>query len=166
MVGFRKPNNAVLVAGSPIVEELVVKTATNMNPGVLVTRDTDDSHIKACGASDMPLGFLDISHKVGVGDTYSADDVAKVLSGPCVVVGILASGENVTKGDLLVPTANGRLAKASTLQVAAGTTSVTSAAANGDSRTGHYGDAPIVERAEESVDASGGEARIVVRCLI
>jgi|Deesub1362A_J573_1020465.scaffolds.fasta_scaffold04856_3 hypothetical protein len=166
MVGYKKPSNTVLVAGQPIVQELICKTVTNCNPGVLVTRDTDDDHFKACGATDMPLGFLDVNETVGIGDTYVADDVGKVLSGPVAVRAILANGENVTKGDLLVQAANGRLAKASTLQVASGATGVTSSAANGDIITGHYGDTPLVARAEETVDATGGEQAIVVRSLL
>jgi len=171
--GWKKPDNKIVVAGSPLVQELKVETATNMYPGRLVKKGTNDDDIVVCGASDMPIGWLGYEHTAApyrpstVDTAYSANDRAAVLcGGGFVLVARLASGENVSKGDLLVPAANGELKKASTLQIAEGSTTVTSTAANGDIITGHYGDAPIVAIAEESVDASSEAKDIMVRSLI
>ena len=166
MVGFKDPENAVLVSGDPVVEELICKTITNCTPSVLVTRDTDDDHFKVCGATDDPLGFLDISHKKGIGDTYEADQAARILKGAIVNKAILANGQNVTKGAKLVPAANGRLKAASVLTTDSGATPVTSSAADGAIISGDIGDNIISAIAEASVDASGGEKSIVVKCLL
>jgi len=171
--GFRKPTNRIVVAGEPIVHECKVETATNMYPGRLVQKGTNDDDIVVGTATGMPIGWLGYeqahsAYQPSTVDTaYSLNDRAPVLNGgKFVIVGRLATGENVSKGDLLVPAANGELKKASTLTVAAGATAVTSTAANGDIISGHYGDAPIVARAMESVDASGGAADIMVLSLI
>jgi len=168
-----KPNNKIVAQGEPLVEECKVESATNMYPGRLVKKGSSDSQIVVCGATDMPIGWLGYEQAAGpykpsdVDTAYSANDFAPVLyGGKFVIVGRLASGEVVNKGDLLVPAANGELKKAETLQIASGGTSVTSTAANGDIITGHYGDAPIVAKALESVDASGGAQDILVLSLI
>ena len=140
MVGFVDPENAVLVAGDPVVEELICKTVTNCTPGVLVERDTDDDHFKVCGAAGVPLGFLDVSHKKGIGDTYEADQAAKILKGAIVVKAILANGQNVTKGAELETAASGRI-KALAAAKKVGT-------------------------AETSVDASAAEKSILVKCTL
>jgi len=166
MPGVVTPENAVLVQGTPLVEELICKTPTNCTPGVLVTRDTDDDHFKVCQPTDTPLGWLDTSYKYGIGDTYEADQPARILKGDIFVRAILAAGENVTKGDYLTIAADGRVKKASPLAVQAGTTSVTSTAANGQILEGGVPPEIIVAQAEQSVDATAGEAAIVVRSLI
>lgn len=140
MVGFKDPENAVLVSGDPVVEELICKTVTNCTPSVLVERDTDDDHFKVCGASGVPLGFLDISHKKGIGDTYEADQAARILKGAIIVKAILASGQNLTKGAELETAASGRV-------------KVLAAARK-------------VGTVETSVDASAGEKSILVKCTL
>lgn len=140
MTGFIEPENAVLVAGVPLEEELICKTVTNCTPGVLVERDTDDNHFKVCGATGVPLGFLDVSHKKGIGDTYEADQAARILKGSVVIKAILASGQNLTKGAEVETAAAGR---------------VTALAA-----------AKKVGTLENSVDASGGEKSVLVKCTL
>jgi len=171
--GFRKPNNKIVVAGNPLVQELKVETATNMYPGRLVKKGTNDDDIVVCGATDKPIGFLgyEQSHAAyrptNVDTAYSAGDRAPVLcGGNFVVVARLANGENVSKGDWLVPAANGELKAASALTVDSGGVAVTSTAANGAIISGEVGDNIVVAIAEESVNATAGAADIMVRSLI
>jgi len=171
--GFKKPNNKIVAAGEPLVQELKVETATNMYPGRLVKKGTNDDDIVVNTASGMPVGWLGYEQTnpqykpANVDTAYAANDYAAVLNGGgFVIVGRLASGESVNKGDLLVPAANGELQEADTLEIASGSTTVTSTAANGDIITGHYGDAPVVAVAEETVDASAAAKDIMVRSLI
>lgn len=109
MVGYKEPENVVVVSGKPETQELICKTITGCTPGVLVTRDTDDDHFKACSAMEKPLGYLDISYKKGVGDTYEADQAANIQKGTFIAKSFLAKGCKVTKGDLLMNWASGQL---------------------------------------------------------
>lgn len=139
MTGFKDPENAVLVSGDPVVEELICKTVTSCTPSVLVERDTDDDHFKVCGASGVPLGFLDISHKKGIGDTYEADQAARILKGAIIVKAILSTG-NLTKGTELETAASGRVKV--------------------------LGTARKVGTLETSMDATAGEKSILVKCTL
>jgi hypothetical protein len=164
---FTKPNNAVLVAGEPIVEELIAKTVANLTPGALVARDTDDEHVKAAGAADFPLGFADVSHKRGIGDTYAADEVVPVLSGPCVVAGILAESQTITKGDLLVSAGNGQLKKAAKMTVTVPSGTADAVAGTYDVAGNYPNDGIVVGRALESVSTGVGETkRIMLKCML
>jgi hypothetical protein len=146
--GFRKPNNKIVVAGEPLVQELKVETATNMYPGRLVKKGTNDDDIVVAGATDTPIGWLGYEHahpdyRPNTPDTaYSANDRAPVLNGDIIIVGRLASGQNVAKGALLTVAANGELTAAT------------------------IGTHQVYAIAMESVDASGGAADIMVKSLI
>lgn len=176
--GFRKPNNKIVVAGNPLVQELKVETATNMYPGRLVKKGTNDDDVVVNTAAGTAVGWLgyEQSHAdyrpADVDTAYNAGDRVPVVNGGgFVVVGRLATGETVNKGDLLVAAANGELAAATAMDgsVDAGATTVTSTAANGNIITLSGGVAPegiIVGVAEESVDASVAAADIMVRSLI
>jgi len=172
-VGLKKPTNKIVVGGEPLVQELKVETATNMYPGRLVTKGTNDDDVVVCGATDKPIGWLGFEHTqpayrpADVDTIYAQNDQAAVLNGGhFFIVGRLASGENVSKGDWLVPAANGELKAASALTVDSGATTVTSSAANGAIISGEVGDNIVVAIAEESVDATAGAADIMVRSLI
>ena len=147
--GYTKPSNQILVAGQPLVQILKVETATNMYPGRLVKKGTTDGDIVVCGAGEAAIGWLGYLHTIKkyrpdtVDTAYSANDHAAVLhGGGFVVVGRLANGQNVSKGDRLTTAANGELSG------------------------GTVGTHEIVAIAEESVDASSGAADIMVRSLI
>jgi hypothetical protein len=90
-----------------------------------------------------------------------------LFGGNFLVVGRLASGQNVTKGARLVAAASGELTAATALTVKTGATGVTSSAANGAITTGTLGDEGIVVAiAQESVNATSAAADIVVLSLI
>ena len=166
--GHVQPANAVLVAGTPIVEELEVKTATNMYPGRFVIKDTNDWDIKIAGAGALNvLGILDVEPGELRATIYGAGDQARVLRGAgCVVVASLASGQSVAKGAELVVAANGELTAATTISatIPSGTVAVTSSSAQ-PAATMAGSRAPggtVVAQAAETVDASAGALPIMV----
>jgi hypothetical protein len=140
MVGqFVIPDNKIVTGGqfAPALR-YVVKTATNVIPGRLVTRDTTDAQIKVCTASLRPLGVvsyedaLPIYKPARITDAYTAGDEVPVHCTPGeIVVLYLAQSQTVVAGDLLVPAADGFVAKADALSVtvATGATPVTSTGA-------------------------------------
>lgn len=173
MVGFLKPDNKILVAGNPLVQELKVETATNMYPGRLVKKGTNDDDIVVGTAGADVIGFLgyeqcrDSDKPANVDTAYAAGAWAPVLSGGgFIIVARLANGENVSKGARLVAAANGELKEASALAVPSGGTTVTSDKAQPDISGAVGSEGVVVAIAEESVDASGGAADIMVRSLI
>ncbi len=172
--GVVKPTNKIVAGGTPLVQELMIETATNMYPGRLVKKGTNDDDIVVNTAAGNALGWLGYEQAdpafmpTDVDTAYAANDMAPILNGGhFYIVGRLASGQNVTKGTPLVAAANGELTAASGLTVASGATQVTSSAANGAILAGTLGTQGIVVAiAEQSVDASGAAADIVVRSLI
>jgi len=174
---FSKPANKIVAVGEPLVDECKVENITNMYPGRLVKKGTTDDDIVVNDAQ-RPLGWLGYEHTHAefrpddVDSQYKANAWAAVLFGKgFIVVGRLASGQNVTKGDLLVAAANGEVKKASVMDgsVDSGTTTVTSTAANGDIITlsgGVAPEGPIVGRAVESVDATTEAKDILIESWI
>jgi hypothetical protein len=112
MTGVKVPNHAVVISGKPDIEELICKTYANCTPGVLVMRDTDDTHFKVCGASDKPGGWLNVSYKKGIGDTYAADEAAEILSGNFFARALTDASGNITKNDRLIADTGGKVKKA------------------------------------------------------
>lgn len=170
---LKKPSGRIVAVGDPLVDELKVETATNMYPGRLVKKGTNDDDIVVCDASGKPVGWLGWEQAAGpyrpstIATAYGADDWAPVLyGGHFVIKAKLANGENVSKGAFLVPAANGQVKEASAFEVDSGGTSVTSSAANGAIISGEVGDNIIVGIAMESVDASSGAKDILVLSLI
>lgn len=153
--GYVKPTNKIVVAGKPLVQELKVETATNMYPGRLVTKGTNDDDILVNTASTAVIGWLGYEQITNPGfqpDTvdsiYTINAQAPVLNGGgFVIVGRLASGQSVAKDAKLKGTAAGEL-------TAIGTEDL-DASANF-----------IVAIAEETVNASGGAADIMVKSMI
>lgn len=168
------PLNTILVQGIPEEEEKVIETVANCYPGRFVAHGNGDNDVLVCTASLRPIGILgweqtSAHYRPADRDTiYVVNDRAKVLRGPGVIVmASLASGQNVTKlGTKLVVTAAGELAIADVLNVASGTTAVTSTLANGDVIEGEVPDNPPVAEAMEIVDASSGAEWIMVKLLI
>jgi len=172
--GLRKPTNGVLVAGHPLKMEQNIETATNMYPGRLVKKGTNDDDIVVNTAAGNASGWLSYEDtKIGKPD--DVDSIYKITAKPVVlygggfvVVGHLASGENVAKDDYLVGAANGELKKASAVVIASGATPVTSGAANGAAIvTGSIpGEGRILAQAKESVNATSAAADIMVLSFI
>jgi hypothetical protein len=112
-----------------------IQTATNMYPGRLVIKGTNDDEITVCGAAGACIGWLGYEQP-GTGmpttvDTiYAADAQAPVLyGGGFVVVASLAVSQTISKGDRLVAAADGRVSEAAAATVTAGIVDVTSDAA-------------------------------------
>jgi hypothetical protein len=172
--GVVKPNNKIVAGGNPLVQELKIETATNMYPGRLVKKGTNDDDIVVNTAGGNALGWLGYEQTnpvfmpTDVDTIYAQNDMAAVLNGGhFYVVGRLASGQNVTKGTPLVGAANGELTAATALTVGTGAVAVLSSAANGAITTGTLGsEGMIVAIAQQSVDASSAAADIVVLSLI
>ena len=167
---FVKPSNKILVGGSPLVEELQTEGAT-VKPGLFVKKGTGDHQVTLAGDGEKkPLGIVDADPRYPIADAFADKHPVRVLKGPIVVVGTLASGNNVAKGAALVCAANGKLKAAADIavQVPSGATPVTSTAAQPDLL--EIGSIPpygvIVGFAEESVDASAADKSIMVRLVI
>ena len=142
------PTNKIVVAGEPLTQFLKVKTAGNCYPGRLVMKDTTDGQIKASDATQY-VGWLGYERTIKkyrpatVDTIYSANDHVAVLNGgQFVIVGSLAIGAVIVKGQLLKGVAGGQLS-------------------GGAAGTDH-----IVAIAEESVDADAAVKDIMVRSLI
>lgn len=173
-LGLRKPTNKILAAGKPLVMELNVETATNMYPGRLVIKGTNDNDIVVCGAAGISVGWLGYEQITNAG--YMPTDVNTIYAqyaqapvlygGGFVVVASLADNNVIVKGDRLVAAANGEVAKAAAAVTKAGSTPV----------TGSADDAPIsgtvpeggivVGIAMETVTTSGASADLMVLSLI
>lgn len=112
--GYTRPANKIVVAGNPLVQELKVETATNMFPGRLVKKGTNDDDVVVVAAdTDGIVGVLgwEQAHQVHRPDTvttiYAASAQAPVLSGS--FVGVAETTVTVNKGDDLYPAAAGKL---------------------------------------------------------
>jgi hypothetical protein len=152
---FVKPSNAILVGGSPLVEELVTE-GTSVKPGLLVIKGTGDHQVGLAGdGARNVLGVVDSDPRYKITDAFPDKHPVRVLKGPIVVVCTLKSGQNVAKGARLDAAANGELkANAGKAVNEGGTATYTI-----------YWDT-IIGYAEESVDASAAAKPIMVRLVI
>jgi hypothetical protein len=115
--GNKKPTNKILVGGIPMVEELKIETVTNMYPGRLVTKGTNDDDIIVDTAVLPPYGWLGYEQAnpafrpASVDTIYTAaEDLVPVLNGGGFkLVGSLAAPFSVNKGDMLANWAAGQL---------------------------------------------------------
>lgn len=172
--GVRKPNNRIIVAGDPLVQELTIETATEMYPGRLVKKGTADSDIVVNTAGGKAIGWLGyeqtnpVYRPEDVDSIYEKDASVAVLNGgKFYPVASLANGESVNKGDPLVGAANGQVKAASDLAVASGSETASAVDATTPTLEGSIlPEGPIVAYVEESVDASGGAVDIIVRSVI
>jgi hypothetical protein len=145
-----KPTNKIVWDSINLhMETKKVETATNVYPGRLVTKGTNDDDVVVNtdgGAAVGWAGYLNTAknYRPATVDTiYAQNDQIAVIYGPGMgVVGRLAELQNVAKGALLYAFANGELSA-------------------GTAGTHH-----IVARAAESVDASAAAADIMVVSLI
>lgn len=175
-LGLRKPTNKIVAAGKPLVMELNVETATNMYPGRLVIKGTNDNDISVCGAAGDSVGWLGYEQVTNAGymptnvDTiYAANAQAPVLyGGGFVVVASLAANNEIAKGDRLVAAANGEVSKAAAAVTKAGTAStpVTSSAATAPISGTVPEGGIVVGIAMESAPTSAASADLMVLSLI
>lgn len=113
--GFQPPNNQIVVAGTPTLQELKIETATNCKPGRFVMRGTNDDDIIVCNGLKPPIGVLgyEQAHPSFKPDTraglYAAEAMAPVLNGDFTAIspGALAVGTAGKKGEILVSWSDG-----------------------------------------------------------
>lgn len=107
----RATNKTVCGGTEPVVEELNVETATNMYPGRLVKKGTNDDDV-VLNDGQMPIGWLGYEHtspeykKAAKSTIYVAGDEVAVLKGGGFILDALAvdtSGNTIAKGDMLMP---------------------------------------------------------------
>lgn len=174
-LGLRKPTNKILAAGKPLIMELNVETATNMYPGRLVIKGTNDNDMVVCGAGGISVGWLGYEQVTNAGymptdvnTVYAANAQAPVLyGGGFVVVASLADNNVIVKGDRLVAGANGEVTKALAATVTTGSTSASATSAATPTVTGAVGIGGIVVGiAMETVTTSGASADLMVSSLI
>jgi hypothetical protein len=161
----------VVIAGNPVIEELTAE-GTGVKPGRLVKKGTAATQVVVvAAATDKPSGWVgwdgEGAHpgaSPATRDTaYTAAKKAPVIYGPgAILVGKLASGQNVTKDTPLIPAADGELQAASNIAAAeqAGTRHVGATA--GSLPPGGM----IVALAKEDCDASSAATNIIVESLI
>jgi len=117
-----QPANAILVGGTPLVQELTVE-GTGIKPGRLVIKGTAAYQCKVgtAAAKHEVLGVVDVmpdvtrqtvtsGAKVTGPDNataYTAGDQVRVLKGPIRVLLVLKSGETITVGERLMCDDNG-----------------------------------------------------------
>ena len=171
---FKMPSGRkVVVAGNPIIEELTVE-GTLVKPGRLVEKGTAATQVKGLtGPTAKPSGWVGWDNEgahpeasPATRDTaYTAGKKAPIVYGPgTILVGKLASGQNVTKDAPLIPAnANGELQAAATATAVetAGSSHVTVALAGSFPAGGM-----IVALAKENKDASASALDIIVESLI
>lgn len=144
-----QPTNKIVLDSKNLhVQTKKVETETNVYPGRLVKRGTNDDDVVVNTAAGSPMGFvgyLNTAKKyrpATIATLHAADDQVGVINGPGIIVlAKLNQGANVTKGALLTDAADGGLS-------------------GGTAGTHH-----IYAIAEESVDASAAAANILVRSL-
>lgn len=172
-LGIQKPTNRIVAAGEPLVIQQNVETATNMYPGRLVIKGTNDNDIAVCGAGGISTGWLGYEQP-GTGmpttiDTiYEAGAQAPVLmGGGFVVVGYLAQSQTIVKGDRLVAAAGGMVSKAAAATVTTGSATASSVVSVTPTVTGAVGIGGIVVGiAMQTITTTGAEADILVLSLI
>jgi hypothetical protein len=169
-----KPTNSIVCDRSNIqVTTKKVETATNVYPGRLVKKGSDDNDIVVNTAAGAPLGWAgyEDTHKkyrpATVDTIYVVNSYIAVVKGAGMkIVASLASGQNVVAGAILVAAANGELTAATAAAIPSGTTAVTSSSAQPTVAGSLSSEGIPVAVAEQSMDASAGALDIIVRSLI
>lgn len=113
---------SILYAGTPLVKEYKIKTATGCYPGILVEADSDADTIKA-GADNsvVILGVLDVEATEDIDTLYDADDEARVLSGHIIVWLLAASGATIAVGTKVQCAGSGKVDQSATATAFVGT---------------------------------------------
>jgi len=144
-----KPTNKIVVDSTNLhIQTKEVQTATNVYPGRLLKKGTDDGQVIVGDGSNPAVGWAGYEqtakkYRPATVDTiYTVNSMIAMLNGPgIIIVGSLASGQNVSKGALLTVTTAGELTAAT------------------------VGTHHVYAQAEESVNATGGSQDIMVRSL-
>lgn len=171
---FVRPSNKILVAGSPIVEELLAENtggSDDLKPGMLVIKGTGDHQVKYAGAGAKNVqGIADYDPRYKITDAFPEGTSVRVLKGSIVVVATLAENQTINKGDALIAAASGEVKKGADIAVAvpSGATAVTSTAAQPDlTESGSIPpDGIVVGHAEESVTTGAGETKPIMMRMV
>lgn len=169
-MAFGTKGKSVYAGGTPRAYATAtyrVKTTTNLRAGVLVVKDTTDEEIQAAGAGAQSIiGLLternltnpewDPTTAPAVGDEM---EVILIGSGAW---GWARNGANLSAGNNAVTSGTGRLAAAAEIGVAAGATSVTSTAANGEILEGSILPGGELIKLLKDSDGSGSETDALV----
>ncbi|MCS3924412.1 gp53 minor capsid family protein [Methanosalsum natronophilum] len=172
--GIQKPNNRIIAAGVPLIQELNIETVTNMYPGRLVKKGTNDSDIVINTADGKPIGWLGYEQTNPVFrpkdpiSIYGAEAQVAVLNGGGFYIrAMLAESENVGKGDPLVAGDNGELKAAVSLAVKEGTDTADEVeGATPELQGSLVPGGQVIAYAEESINATSGATEIIVRSVI
>ena len=172
-MSLQKPSNKIIVQGEPLMTPFLIETVTTMYAGRLVKKGTADHQIVVNTVNNPPLGWLGFEQteneedKPDTVDTIWTAKWAPVLyGGHFVIVGSLASGQNLTAGALLAPAAAGELTEATALTATTptGSTAVTSTSATPAMTQGGAKPAQgeVVAKLLVDCDASGAAADCIV----
>lgn len=159
-IGIPIPTNRTVIKGTPFKLERKIVTVANVYPGRLLTKDTTDIGVKVCGASDTPVGWAGYEttaaqYKPNSKDTiYVVGDYIAVERGRVWRLAKLAASQTIVWGDRLVPAAAGMVAKADTLTVPTGATTVKSSAEFGAIVAGDVGAKMVVGVALHTVSST------------
>lgn len=122
LVGYRIPDNGVLVIGNPIIQILKVESTTDMVPGRWCVKGTNDDDVSSTdsptgeSAPAKVVGFLGWANGEPATDTpdtrdtaYATGAYASVLCGANFALMAVLSAVSGTKGELLTTGENGML---------------------------------------------------------
>lgn len=162
----------VVIGGKPVIEEFTVETGTGVKPGRLVKKGTDaDDVVIVAAATDKPSGWVGWDNEgahprtsPATRDTaYATGTLAPIVYGPgTILVGKLASGQNVTKDTPLIPAADGELQAASNIAAAESASTRHVGATAGSLPPGGM----IVALAKQNCNATSAAQNIIIESLI
>jgi hypothetical protein len=123
LTGYQTPNFKIVMGGQPLVQRLEVENATNMYPGRLVIKGTNDSDIIVADGVGSPLGWLGYEQPGdnppdNITSLYSVGAEAPVLSGAGGLLQMplgLAAKTTAVKSDVLLSWADGQVVPGSWL---------------------------------------------------
>jgi hypothetical protein len=112
-----KPSNKIVVDSRNLrSQSKKVESATNMYPGRLVIKGTNDDDISVAGSAGAALGWLGyeqsakLNRPATVDTIYTVGVQAALINGPgMIIVGSLVSGQTANKGARLMTAAGGEL---------------------------------------------------------
>jgi len=115
-----KPTNKIVVDSEGLRSQTVeVQTATDVYPGRLLEKGTDDGQVVVCAGTNPAVGWAGYEqtskkYRPATVDTiYTVNSYIAMVYGPGMrIVASIASGEAAVKGTLLTKAAHGQLAVA------------------------------------------------------
>lgn len=123
LTGYQTPNFKIVMGGNPLIQRLNVETATNMYPGRLVIKGTNDSDIIVADGVSSPLGWLGYEQPGdnppdNITSLYSVGAEAPVISGAGRLLQMpagLAAKTTAVKTDVLLSWGDGKVVPGSWL---------------------------------------------------